>query len=47
MGGKFGPSNKVIDGYDSVGDAYTGDFNGLELVGDNDVGPASYSSGIR
>ncbi|KAB5588699.1 Minor extracellular protease vpr [Ceratobasidium theobromae] len=32
MGGKFGPSNKVIDGYDSVGDAYTGDFNAPHAV---------------
>jgi subtilisin family serine protease len=36
LGGKFGPGNKVIGGYDFVGDAYRGS-SGPAPVPDNDV----------
>lgn len=36
LGGKFGPGNKVIGGYDFVGDAYTGS-SGPAPVPDDDV----------
>ncbi|CAE6414623.1 unnamed protein product [Rhizoctonia solani] len=35
LGGKFGPGNKVVGGYDFVGDAYTGQADSLP-VPDND-----------
>ncbi|QRV93660.1 pyrolysin [Ceratobasidium sp. AG-Ba] len=36
LGGKFGPGNKVIGGYDFVGDAYTGNAGTPAPVPDND-----------
>jgi subtilisin family serine protease len=37
LGGKFGPGNKVIGGYDFVGDAYTGKEGTPAPAPDNDV----------
>ncbi|CAE7144667.1 unnamed protein product [Rhizoctonia solani] len=36
LGGKFGPGNKIIGGYDFVGDAYTGSFDSPPPAPDND-----------
>ncbi|CAE6487820.1 unnamed protein product [Rhizoctonia solani] len=36
LGGKFGPGNKIIGGYDFVGDAYTGQFDSPPPAPDDD-----------
>ncbi|KAG8738765.1 hypothetical protein FRC10_006482 [Ceratobasidium sp. 414] len=42
LGGKFGPGNKVIGGYDFVGDAYTGLANTPPPKPDNDLAERAY-----
>jgi subtilisin family serine protease len=37
LGGKIGPANKVIGGYDFVGGAYTGSAGTVDSVPDGDV----------
>jgi hypothetical protein len=42
LGGKYGPGNKVVGGYDFVGDAYTGDADTPEPTPDYDVSRVSF-----